>query len=77
MYTQRDEEPFILKHFELMKSPGRFLDIGAFNGETFSTTRQLALNGWSGVCVEPSQIPFRDLNKRYDSNDSVITLELC
>lgn len=33
---------------------GRFLDIGANDGYTFSNTGQLAERGWSGVCVEPS-----------------------
>ena len=38
MFSQRNEETFILKHFGKGKN---FLDIGAYDGELFSNTRQL------------------------------------
>jgi len=74
MFTQRDEEPYILKHFE--NTIGRFLDIGAHNGELFSTTRALALKGWGGVCIEPSPIPFRDLKERYKDSSEIEVLQI-
>lgn len=32
----------------------RFLDIGAYDGETFSSTKALAEKGWTGVYIEPN-----------------------
>jgi FkbM family methyltransferase len=59
-YSQGDEERAILEFFG--NSPdGMFLDIGAWNGVTFSNTRRLVEMGWGGVLVEPSANAFRDL----------------
>lgn len=44
---------------------GRFLDIGAGDGETFSNTRALALAGWGGVAVEPAAWAFDRLVELY------------
>jgi hypothetical protein len=57
MFSQNSEESHILNHFS-DNHTGRFLDIGTFDGRTFSNTHALALTGWSGVCVEPSPLPF-------------------
>jgi len=51
MYSQNDEEEFLVKLFA-GKPPGRFLDIGAYDGITMSNTRRLLELGWSGVLVE-------------------------
>lgn len=72
MFTQRDEEKYILKFFG--KKLGRFLDIGAHDGECFSTTRALAIAGWCGVCVEPSPSVYPVLEKRYKDNMWVKTI---
>ncbi len=58
MYSQNDEEQVILAN---VPATGRFLDIGAYNGRSFSNTLALAERGWSGVCVEPSAAPFASL----------------
>lgn len=42
---------------------GRFLDIGAADGVTFSNTKSLADRGWGGVCVEPAAWAFDQLLK--------------
>jgi FkbM family methyltransferase len=55
-YSQNDEQDIILKHFE--GKVGRLLDIGAYDGITFSNTRALLFNGWSGVLVEPNPFNF-------------------
>ena len=52
-FSQNDEQDHILAHF-LHSFHGRFLDIGAYDGVTFSNTRALVERGWHGVCVEPS-----------------------
>jgi len=71
MYSQRDEEKFILAAFA-GKTDGRFLDVGAWDGEIFSNTRALALAGWSGVLIEPSRIPCAKLRQLYNGSGAVI-----
>lgn len=51
-YSQNDEQNVILKFFG--DKHGRFLDIGAYDGVTYSNTRALLELGWTGVLVEPS-----------------------
>lgn len=71
-FTQTDEQPVILR--ELADIPnGRFLDIGAHDGQTLSNTRALALSGWWGTLVEPNPRLFLELLKRY-GNDNRFTL---
>lgn len=53
MYSQHDEESFILQHFG-EHSQGRFLDVGAYDPRTFSNTRALVERGWGGTYVEPA-----------------------
>lgn len=55
MYSQEDEEQVILAN---TPETGRFLDIGAYDGKTFSNTRALADRGWTGVWVEPAAWAF-------------------
>ena len=73
MFTQRDEEKYILKFFKNTKE--RFLDIGAYDGQCFSTTRALFLQGWGGVCVEPSITVLPALRNRYQEVNNVDILE--
>lgn len=64
MYSQNQEEAVILAYFS---SPtGKLLDIGAFDGEMFSNTRQLLEDGWAGVMVEPSPVTFTKLMENTD-----------
>ena len=72
MFTQRDEEPYILKTFG--DTIGRFLDIGAYDGKCFSTTHALALRGWGGVCVEPSPSVLPALCALYKNNEKIKVL---
>lgn len=62
MYSQNNEEEIILNYLGTASpsssSPRRFLDIGAYDGRTFSNTLKLVELGWHGVCVEPSPGPF-------------------
>ena len=72
MFSQNDEEDYILKYFG--GQIGKFLDIGAFNGKTFSNTYALVELGWSGVCVEPSPSVFLDLMKLHKDNPRITML---
>jgi FkbM family methyltransferase len=62
--TQYGEQADILK--AAGPEPGRLLDVGAYDGETFSMTRELMLRGWSGVLVEPNPSAFLKLLELYE-----------
>lgn len=66
MHSQTDEEQVILNYFRDRK--GWFLDIGAYDGITYSNTHALALQGWRGICIEPTSNCFRKLRKLYRGN---------
>jgi FkbM family methyltransferase len=66
MYSQNDEEAVILRFFGSIT--GRFLDIGAYDGKTFSNTFRLAEMGWSGLCFEPSPSVFPKLREIHGNN---------
>lgn len=65
MYSQNDEELHILEH---AGGPGILLDVGAFDGRTFSNSLALVERGWSGVLVEPSYHVFPALVKLHGRN---------
>lgn len=60
MYSQNNEEQIILKYFT-SQFRGRLLEIGAYDGISFSNSYQLLLNGWEGVMVEASPSVFKKL----------------
>ncbi len=70
MYSQNLEEQWIADHFG--DKVGKFLDIGAYDGKTFSNTLKLVENGWSGVCVEPSPTVIKELMSLHEVNGSVL-----
>lgn len=58
MYSQNNEELYIVNHFTFLESNGvsltkTFLDLGAYDGLDLSNSRRLMELGWSGMCVEP------------------------
>lgn len=71
-FTQTDEQPVILRELADLPS-GKFLDIGAYDGQMLSNTRALALSGWSGTLVEPNPRLFMNLLQMY-GQDSRFTL---
>jgi FkbM family methyltransferase len=72
MHTQNDEESVIKAYFADHDLKSLFLlDIGANDGETFSNSRQLILDGWNAVLVEPSPKAYDKLNKLYALNPKV------
>lgn len=75
MYSQNNEESVIINYFKSQnKQHGRFLDIGAYDGKTFSNTHKLAEIGWSGVCYEPSPKPFESLRQLYKDNKNIVVV---
>ena len=73
IYSQNEEQEIIEKYFENQDSSKlRFLDIGANDGISFSNTYSLSLNGWSGVCLEPSVKAFNKLKDNYINNEKIL-----
>lgn len=68
-YSQNDEESVILRYFGSEK--GRFLDVGAYDGRTFSNTLALVERGWSGVCVEPEPESLAGLKQLHGKNKGI------
>lgn len=52
-FSQCGEQQHILDFFG-DSPPGRFLEIGAMDGVSYSNTYALVLRGWKGVALEPS-----------------------
>jgi FkbM family methyltransferase len=69
-FSQSGEQAIILAAVEGLPV-GRFLDIGAGDGRTFSNTVALASRGWQGVCVEPAAWAFAKLADLYRENTSI------
>jgi len=69
-YSQNNEQDIILNYLNNnnLKS-GTFLDIGAFDGETYSNTRgiMLAFQEWKGIFIEPSSYSFYKLFQLYQN----------
>ena len=63
MYSQNNEEEIIVNYFS--GSTGRFLDIGAYDGITFSNVRKLAELGWTGTLFEPDKDLFNKVVENY------------
>lgn len=58
-YSQNDEQEVIQDYFR--GCVGNLLEVGAFDGITFSNTRALLEAGWSGILVEPDPLNFYKL----------------
>lgn len=71
-YSQNGEQKIILDFFKKEDpNKNRFLDIGANDGVSFSNTYALSLLGWNGVCVEPTQKAFLNLQLNYKNNQKI------
>ena len=71
-YSQNKVEQDVIIQYIInnnLKS-GKLLDIGAFDGETFSNTRAIMENfpEWKGTLVEPSSYSFSKLLDLYDTD---------
>ncbi|MDR1636657.1 MAG: FkbM family methyltransferase [Treponema sp.] len=64
---QADQDVLAYLYFK-GKREGFFLDIGAYDGKTYSNTYALEQMGWKGVCLEPLPDAFARLrqNRRCD-----------
>jgi FkbM family methyltransferase len=73
MYSQNNEENYIVAFFK--DHVGRLLDIGAYDGKTFSNTCRLIELGWSAVMVEPSPSVFPKLAEQHGANPQVTLVQ--
>ena len=64
MYSQRDEEKYILEACK-DSTNRRLLDVGAWDPKTFSNSRALIESGWGGLLIEFSPVPLRHLVEEY------------
>lgn len=74
-YSQNDEQHHILEYFKnhAPRHGGRLLDVGAYDGITFSNTHALMKEGWHGVFVEASPNVFAGCRKNLEG----LNAELC
>jgi FkbM family methyltransferase len=76
-YSQNREQLVILDYLKTnnLKS-GKFLEIGAFDGENFSNVRGILLTypDWKGTMVEPSSFCFSKLFEMYKNEEDRIEL---
>jgi FkbM family methyltransferase len=73
MYSQNNEEAVITQYFNGIT--GNFLDIGAYDGKTFSNTYRLVELGWSGICFEPSPSVFPNLQETHRDNPRITLVQ--
>jgi FkbM family methyltransferase len=69
-YSQNKEQAIILDFFR-GQPPGRFLELGAFDGMTGSNCRALSDRGWSGLCVEADARAFVKLLGNHSGNEKI------
>ena len=74
MYSQNQEELYILNHFK--GKQGTFLDLGAYDGKELSNTRALIELGWAGCCVEPHPTICEELENNCLGFDKVFCFEI-
>lgn len=61
-YSQHGQDTFVYEaFFKGRTEPGTFVDVGAYDGVTFSNTLLFERLGWMGVCVEPLPPAFSKL----------------
>jgi len=61
-YSQIGQDKYVYENvYKSNKKDGYFLDIGAYDGVTFSNTLFFEQLGWKGCCVEPASEPFQKL----------------
>ncbi len=76
VYTQAGEDGIIEKVLQVLPHHDKWcVEFGAWDGITFSNTRNLIENlDYSGVLLEVEKAKFLELDKNYSSSDDVITL---
>lgn len=68
-YAQEGEDKWLLENraSDLPKH-GKFIDVGAGDGQFFNNTLFFELNGWTGLCIEPDSRHQQYLAERRELN---------
>jgi FkbM family methyltransferase len=73
-YGQLGQDLLALAYFRFYPAESKaFLDVGAFDGISFSNVRLFFEEGWSGVCIEPCLKNYKKLELLY-KDTSVVTV---
>ncbi|MDO9547943.1 MAG: FkbM family methyltransferase [Candidatus Marinimicrobia bacterium] len=72
-YSQCGQDKWIIERLFPDKKNGTFVDVGAYDGITFSNTYFLEQKGWTGLAVEPTPSVYERLVK----NRQCITINGC
>jgi FkbM family methyltransferase len=62
-YSQYGQDTYAYNNFFKGKKNGKFLEIGADDGVTYSNTKFFEDLGWAGICIEPRPNAFELLTK--------------
>lgn len=71
MYSQNSEDTLALDYFNHKEGATKLktlLDIGANDGLTFSNSKLLIENGWTGFLLEPSEIAYKKCVENHKHN---------
>ena len=61
-FSQHGQDRFVYETlFKGRAEPGIFVDVGAYDGVTYSNTLLLERCGWRGICIEPIPAAFEKL----------------
>jgi FkbM family methyltransferase len=61
-FSQHGQDRFVFERFfKNRAAPGRFVDVGAYDGVKFSNTLLFEQLGWTGLCIEPMPEAFQKL----------------
>jgi FkbM family methyltransferase len=66
----------LYQHLFGQRRTGQFVEIGAYDGETFSNTSGLSDLGWRGIYVEPIPSTFEQCRTRHAANSGVVVLNI-
>lgn len=73
-HSQIAQDRFVFERYFADRRPGRFLDIGAYDGVEYSNTLFFEEEmGWQGICVEP--LP--DIFERLKAQRKAVCLNCC
>lgn len=73
-YSQFGEQQVILRWADAQHAKGSFLDLGCYDGETYSNTAALADRGWPGICIDASPDAVAACASRYAARDDITVI---
>lgn len=74
---QSNEHEIIEKYFGNLNFNGLVVDVGAYDGITYSNSRRLIEDyGWKAILIEPNKNSFNSMTSKYSDNDNVTTINI-